>query len=57
MSLGKGEERSPESQKTRSRRPVLATYKECPDNSLVEYAERDPYEGLVEEIDFPRRTL
>ena len=34
-----------------------ATYEECPDNSPVEYEERDPYERLVEELDFPRTTL
>ena len=34
-----------------------ATYEECPSNLPVEYAERDPYEGLVEEEDNPRMTL
>ena len=33
------------------------TYEECPDNSSVECAERDPYEGLVEEEDYLRMTL
>ena len=33
------------------------TYEECPDNLPVEYTERDPYEGLVEEEDYPRMTL
>ena len=34
-----------------------ATYEGCPDNSLVEYEEKDPYDRLVEELDFPRMTL
>ena len=29
----------------------------CSDNSLVEYAERDPYEGLVEGEDYPNMIL
>ena len=46
-----------ESLKTRSGRSVPVTYEECSDNSPVEYAERDLYEGLIEGIDLPRRTL
>ena len=34
-----------------------ATYEECPDNSPVEYAERDPFEGLVEGEDYPSMSL
>ena len=36
---------------------MLAIYEECLENLSVEYEERDPYEGLVEELDFPRTTL
>ena len=41
----------------RAGRPVPATYEECPDDLPVEYAERDPYEGLVEGEDYPSMTL
>ena len=34
-----------------------ATYKECPDNSPVEYGERDLFEGLVEGEDYPSMSL
>ena len=56
-SLDSGERRSPKNRKTRSGRPVPATYEECPDNSPVEYAERDPFEGLVEGEDYPSMSL
>ena len=54
---GQRRRKEPENQKTRSGRPVLATYEECPDNLSVEYTERDPYEGLVEGKDYPSMTL
>ena len=49
--------KEPKNQKMRSRRPVPATYEKCPDNSPVEYAERDPFEGLVEGEDYPSMSL
>ena len=54
---GQRRRKEPENRKTRSGRPVPATYEECPDNSPVEYAERDPYEGLVEGEDYPSMSL
>lgn len=33
------------------------TYEEFLDNTPMKYEDRDPYKGLVEDLDFPKTTL